>query len=80
MFSRDLLTRLSTLTLEYRGGYIGPGGPYRIEPTGMVLGHEKTHTIDIRHDDPLSAHYVVSQTYDMQRDGKHLGIATRIIM
>jgi uncharacterized protein len=79
-FSRDLLTGLNTLTLHYSGGYLGPGRFYRIEPTGMVLGHEKTHSIEIHDDDPLSARYVVSQVYEMERDGKRLRLTSRIVM
>jgi uncharacterized protein len=79
-FTRDLLTGLNTLTLHYSGGYIGPGRFYRIEATGMILGHEKTHSIEILDDDPLSARYVVSQIYDMQRDGKRIRITARITM
>jgi hypothetical protein len=79
-FTRDLLTGLNTLTLDDRGGYIGPGRLYRIEPLGMILGHEKTHTIEIRDDDPLSARYVVSQIYDMQCDGKRIQMSARVTM
>lgn len=80
MLSRELLTRPSTLTLEYRGIYIGPGGLHRIEPTGMLLGHKKRTPSIFGMTPLLSAHYVVSQTYDMQRVGKHLGTATLIII
>ena len=79
-FNRDLITGLNKLVLHYSGGYMGPGRLFRLEPIGVVIGHEKTHVCEILDDDPLSARYVVSQTYDIQRDGKRFRLFSRIAM
>jgi len=79
-FSRNLLTGLRTLTLDYRGGYLGPGRLYQLDEIGVVLGHEKSHRCEINDDDPLSARYIVSQVYDMRRGTKSWRFTSEIVM
>lgn len=79
-FSKDLIRGTNRLSISYSGGYLGPGRYFRIEPPGTIIGHQKRHDCEIVDDDPLSAKYSVTQTYDMELSGMKLRFNSRFAM
>lgn len=64
----DLLNRSSTYRTVGEGGVFGEG-VRRFDETGTVLSHDLTRELTISADDPLCAKYVITQAYEMGREG-----------
>ena len=71
--SQDHVSGLNTYITEGVGGLFGEG-VLRFDETGTELGHSLKRELTIRDDDPLSARYVLTQRYDMGRDGWRIAI------
>jgi uncharacterized protein len=74
--SLDLLTGDATYDIDNRGGLFGEG-VIRFEETGTTLSHDMRRAFAIAAEDPLAATYVVSQTYEIGRDGWRIRLESR---
>ncbi|MFD2442313.1 hypothetical protein ACFSS8_23495 [Paracoccus kondratievae] len=73
--SFDHVTGVAHYITEGRGGLFGEG-IVRIDETGTELAHNLRRELTIRPDDPLSARYVLTQSYEMGRKGWRTRIET----
>lgn len=64
----DLLNRSSIYRTVGEGGVFGEG-VRRFDETGTLLSHDLTRELTISADEPLCAKYVITQAYEMGRDG-----------
>lgn len=64
----DLLNRSSTYRTVGEGGVFGEG-VRRFDETGTSLSHDLTRELTISADEPLCAKYVITQAYEMGREG-----------
>ena len=64
----DLLTGETTYVTDGVGGLFGEGAS-RFDDIGTEISHDLKRELVIGADDPLSARYVLTQTYAMGRDG-----------
>ena len=78
-FSLDLLSGKATYVIDARGGLFGEG-VVRFEETGTTLSHDMRREFAISADDPLSARHVLTQTYEMGREGWRIRLETRTEM
>lgn len=62
-----------------RGGLFGEG-VLRFDEIDTELSHSLRRELTIRDNDPLSAKYVLTQTYEMGRDGWRIRIESRTEM
>jgi uncharacterized protein len=69
----------TTYVTEGIGGVFGEG-ILRFDAVDIELGHSLKRELTIRDDDPLSARYVLTQSYEMGRDGWRTRIDTRTRM
>jgi len=61
------------------GGLFGEG-VLRFDDIGTQLSHSLKRELTVRDDDPLSARYVLTQTYEMGREGWMIAIDSRTEM
>lgn len=71
----DHVTGMATYVTEGRGGLFGEG-VVRFDEIKTELAHNLRRELTIRPDDPLSARYVLTQSYEMGRDGWRTRIET----
>jgi len=65
---QDHVTGEHTYVTEAVGGVFGEG-VLRFDEIGTEVAHSLKRELTIRDDDPLSARYVLTQTFEMGRDG-----------
>lgn len=75
----DHVTGEATYVTEGIGGLFGEG-IVRFDDVDVQLAHSLKRELKIKDDDPLSARYVLMQTYEMGRDGWRTTINTRAEM
>jgi putative CocE/NonD family hydrolase len=75
----DHVTGEATYVTEGIGGLFGEG-ILRFDDVDVQLAHSLKRELRIKDDDPLSARYVLTQTYEMGRDGWQTAIDTRAEM
>ncbi|WP_134681841.1 CocE/NonD family hydrolase [Paracoccus ravus] len=73
--SFDHLTGTATYVTEGRGGLFGEG-IVRFDEIGTEICHNLRRELTVRPEDPLSARYVLTQSYEMGRDGWRSRIET----
>jgi hypothetical protein len=73
--SFDHLTGTATYVTEGRGGLFGEG-VVRFDEIGTELSHNLRRELTIRPEDPLSARYLLTQSYEMGREGWRSRIET----
>lgn len=73
--SFDHLTGVATYVTEGRGGLFGEG-VVRFDEIGTELEHNLRRELTIRPEDPLSARYVLTQSYEMGREGWRTRVET----
>lgn len=73
--SFDHITGTATYVTEGRGGLFGEG-VVRFDEIDTTLSHNLRRELTIRPDDPLSARYVLTQSYEMGRDGWRTRVET----
>ncbi|MBP2536291.1 CocE/NonD family hydrolase [Agrobacterium tumefaciens] len=76
---QDHETGVNTYITEGVGGLFGEG-VLRFDEINTELSHSLRRELSIRDDDPLSARYVLTQIYEMGRDGWRIKIETRTEM
>ena len=64
----DLLNRSATYRTVGEGGVFGEG-VRQFDETGTSLSHDLTRELTISADEPLCAKYVITQAYEMGREG-----------
>ncbi|OCJ08056.1 peptidase S15 [Rhizobium sp. AC44/96] len=77
--AQDHVTGETTYVTEGIGGLFGEG-ILRFDDIGTQLSHSLKRELTIRDDDPLSALYVLTQTYEMGREGWMITIDSRTEM
>lgn len=75
----DHLTGEFTYVTEGAGGVFGEG-ILRFDEIDTMLSHSLRRELTIHPDDPLSARYVLNQTYEMGREGWQTRTDTRTVM
>jgi hypothetical protein len=70
------VTGETTYVTEGIGGLFGEG-VLRFDEIGTDLSHSLKRELTIRDDDPLSARYVVTQSYEMGREGWRIAVESR---
>jgi putative CocE/NonD family hydrolase len=75
----DLQTGVSTYTTVGEGGLFGEG-VLRLDEIGTAVDHGLTRRLTIQGEDPLSARYALSQTYELGREGWHIRIEVETAM
>jgi len=76
---QDHETGINTYVTEGVGGLFGEG-VLRFDEIDTELSHSLRRELTIRDNDPLSAKYVLTQTYEMGRDGWRIRIESRTEM
>jgi putative CocE/NonD family hydrolase len=76
---QDHVTGETIYITEGEGGLFGEG-VLRFDETGTELSQSIKRELTIRDDDPLSARYVITQSYEMGRDGWRIAVRTRTEM
>ncbi|WP_062013736.1 CocE/NonD family hydrolase [Aureimonas sp. AU4] len=77
--TQDHVTGETTYVTEGVGGLFGEG-VLRFDETGTELSHSLRRELRIRDDDPLSARYVLEQSYEMGREGWRTRTQTRCVL
>lgn len=73
--SFDHLTGIATYVTEGKGGLFGEG-IVRFDEIDTTLAHNLRRELTLRPDDPLSARYVLTQSYEMGREGWRTRVET----
>lgn len=76
---QDHVTGETTYVTEGIGGVFGEG-ILRFDAVDVEIAHTLRRELRIRDDDPLSARYLVTQTYEMGREGWRTRVETRTQM
>ncbi|MBB2202356.1 CocE/NonD family hydrolase [Gluconacetobacter tumulisoli] len=76
---QDCVTGTMRYVTDAEGGVFGEG-IYRLDGVDTLVSHNLRRDLTIRDDDPLSARYVLTQTYEMGRAGWMTKIVTRTEM
>jgi predicted acyl esterase len=76
---QDHVTGETTYVTEGVGGLFGEG-VLRFDEIGTELSQSVKRELTIRDDDPLSARYLITQSYEMGRDGWRIAVRTRTEM
>jgi len=76
---QDHVSGETTYVTEGIGGVFGEG-ILRFDEIGTELSHNLKRELTIRDDDPPSARYVLTQSYEMGREGWRISIRTRTEM
>jgi len=75
----DLARGVSTYETIAEGGLFGEGA-YRFDEIDTSVSHDLKRSFVIAADDPLSARYLLDQSYEMGREGWRIRIETRVAM
>jgi hypothetical protein len=76
---QDHVSGETTYVTEGIGGVFGEG-ILRFDEIDTTLAHSLKRELVIRDDDPLSACYVLTQSYEMGREGWHIRIESRSVL
>jgi hypothetical protein len=74
--TQDHVTGDNTYVTESVGGVFGEG-VIRFDEIDTTIAHSLRRELTIRDDDPLSARYVLTQSYEMGREGWRTSIKTQ---
>ena len=77
--SQDHVSGLNTYITEGEGGVFGEG-VLRFDDVDVQLAHTLKRELTIRDEDPLAARYLVTQSYEMGREGWRTRVDTRVQM
>ncbi len=77
--SFDLMTGVSTYVTNGEGGLFGEGA-YRFDEIDTSILHDLKRNLSIGAEDPLSARYDLTQSYEMGREGWRIRIETEVSM
>jgi uncharacterized protein len=77
--SQDHISGLNTYVTEGEGGVFGEG-VLRYDAVDVQLAHSLKRELTLRDEDPLSAQYVLTQSYEMGREGWRARVDTRAQM
>jgi hypothetical protein len=77
--TQDHVTGETTYVTEGVGGVFGEG-IIRYDDIGTQVAHSLKRELSIRDDDPMSARYVLTQSYELGRDGWRTSVTTRAEM
>ena len=77
--AQDHVTGENTYVTEGIGGVFGEG-VLRFAEVDVEIAHGLKRELTIRDDDPLTARYVLTQSYEMGREGWRTRIETRALM
>lgn len=77
--SLDLLTDTATYVTEGEGGLFGEG-VLRFDEIDTTLSHSLRRELTVRGDDPLSARYRLTESYEMGREGWQIRIEVKTAM
>jgi uncharacterized protein len=75
----DLMTGVATYVTDGKGGLFGEGAQLYDE-IGTIVSHDLKRELTIAAEDPLSARYRLTQSYDMGREGWRIRIETETSM
>ncbi len=76
---QDAVSGENTYVTEGIGGVFGEG-INRFDEVDITIAHNLKRTLTIRDEDPLSARYVLTQSYEMGRNGWRIRVETRAEM
>jgi uncharacterized protein len=77
--TQDHVTGENTYVTEGIGGVFGEG-VLRFDEVDVEIAHGLKRELTIRDDDPLTARYVLTQSYEMGREGWRTRVDTRAVM
>ncbi len=77
--SLDLISGASTYITDGKGGIFGEGA-HRFDEIDTTVSHDLKRELRIGADDPSSAHYRLTQAYEMGREGWRIRIETETTM
>ena len=75
----DLITGAATYVTDGKGGLFGEGA-HRFDEIDTTIAHDLKRELTIGAEDPLSARYRLTQSYDMGREGWRVRIETETSM
>ena len=75
----DLLTGVATYVTHGEGGLFGEGA-HRFDAIDTIVSHDLKRELTIGAEDPLTAHYLITQKYELGREGWRILIETRTSM
>jgi putative CocE/NonD family hydrolase len=75
----DLLKGTASYITDGKGGLFGEG-VYRFDETGTSLSHNLKRDLFIQKDDPLSANYKLTQSYEMEKNDLKVRIESKFEM
>jgi predicted acyl esterase len=75
----DLVTGTATYITSGEGGVFGEG-VWRFDETGTAIDHALDRSLTVGADDPLTARALVTQSYELGREGWQIRIETRTEM
>ena len=75
----DLMTGAVTYVTDGEGGVFGEG-IIRFDEIDVVVNHALRRELTIHPDDPLSAHYRITQSQELKRDGWDIHVETETVM
>jgi putative CocE/NonD family hydrolase len=75
----DLLTGVATYVTHGEGGLFGEGA-HRFDAIDTTVSHDLKRELTIGAEDPLSARYLITQKYELGREGWRIVIETRTSM
>ncbi|MCE2565139.1 CocE/NonD family hydrolase [Komagataeibacter sp. FNDCF1] len=76
---QDYVNDVMTYVTDAAGGVFGTG-VVRFDETDTTVSHDMRRELSIRDDDPLSARYVLTQSYELERPGSHVKLRLRTEM
>jgi hypothetical protein len=75
----DLMTGIAVYVVDGRGGLFGEGA-HRFDEIDSTVSHDLKREFTIGADDPLTARYDLTQSYELGREGWRIRIETRTSM
>ncbi|NHN90050.1 CocE/NonD family hydrolase [Acetobacter conturbans] len=77
--TQDFVTGTRTYVTNAEGGVFGEG-VYRLDDIDCTIAHNLKRELSIHDEDPLSARYHLTQSYEMGREGWQISITTKTEM
>lgn len=78
-FSVDLMANIASYITDAENGMVGEG-VFQLDEIGMTLNHGLKRELSIQKEDPLSAVYILTQSYMMSREEWNTRIETKFNM
>lgn len=75
----DLINETASYVTNGQGGLFGEG-VYRLDDIGTSIAHSLKRDLFIQKDDPLSANYKLTQSYEMEKKGLKFRIESKVEM